>query len=91
VLAVSHREEWPEGSRLAAGGFRDMSRLAAGEPDMYAWVVRTNRDNILEVLDAITAELARIRRHIEADDPRLIELFEEARQVRERWARQHEG
>lgn len=88
VLAVSHREDWPEASRLAAGGFRDMSRLAAGEPDLYAWVVRTNRDNILEVLDGISAALARIRRHIEGDDPRLIELFEEAREVRERWAKQ---
>lgn len=90
VMAVSHREEWPDASRLTAGGFRDMSRLAAGEPEMYAWVVRTNRDNILEVLDAISAEVARIRRHIEADDHRLIELFEEAREVRERWAKQRQ-
>jgi len=90
VLAVSHRSDWGEASALAAGGFRDMSRLAAGDPDMYAWVVRTNRDNILEALDGISADLARIRRHIEADDPRLIELFEEAREVRERWARGHE-
>jgi prephenate dehydrogenase len=50
--------------------------------------VRTNRENIIEVLDAIGAELTRLRRHLEADDPRLIELFEEARAVRERWAKQ---
>ena len=87
VLAVTRRGDWPEASRLAAGGFRDMSRLAAGEPDLYAGVVRTNRLNLLEVLDSISAELARLRRHIEADDPRLIELFEEARSVRERWQR----
>ena len=87
VLALSGRKDWPEASRLAAGGFRDMSRLAAGEPDLYAGVVRTNRQNIVEMLDAVTAELARLRRHIEADDPRLIELLEEARTVRERWAK----
>ena len=87
VLAVTRRGDWPEASRLAAGGFRDMSRLAAGEPDLYAGVVRTNRLNLLEVLDSISAELSRLRRHIEADDPRLIELFEEARSVRERWQR----
>jgi prephenate dehydrogenase len=87
VLAVSRRSDWPEASRLAAGGFRDMSRLAGGDPDLYAGVVRTNRTNIVEMLDAVAAELARVRRHIEADDPRLIELFEEARAVRERWAR----
>src|SRR5262249_45473049 len=36
VLALSRRADWPEASRLAAGGFRDMSRLAAGDPDLYA-------------------------------------------------------
>ena len=89
VLAMSHGRDWTEASRLAAGGYRDMSRLAASEPDLYAGVVRTNRQNIVEALDTIGAELARLRRHIEADDPRLIELLEEARAVRERWARSH--
>lgn len=87
VLGVARGPGWPEASRLAAGGFRDMSRLAEGEPDMYAGVVRTNRQNLLDALDAISVELARMRRHIEADDPRLIELFEEARAVRQRWAK----
>jgi prephenate dehydrogenase len=89
VLALSRRPNWPEASRLAAGGFRDMSRLAAGDPELYAGVARTNRVNLLEQLDAISAELSRLRRHLEADDPRLVELFEEARAVRERWAKGH--
>ena len=29
---------------------------------------------------------AALRRHLEADDARLVELFEEAQAVRERWA-----
>jgi prephenate dehydrogenase len=88
VLALSRRPDWPEASKLAAGGFRDMSRLAAGDPDLYAGVARTNRAHLVEQLDAIAAELARLRRHLEADDARLVELFEEAHAVRERWARQ---
>jgi prephenate dehydrogenase len=87
VLALSRRKDWPEASRLAAGGFRDMSRLAGGDPDMYAAVARTNRENLLELLDGVSKELGRLYRHLESDDPRLIELFEEARDVRERWAR----
>lgn len=86
VLALSRRKDWPDASRLAAGGFRDMSRLAAGDPEMYAWLARTNRENLLELLDAVSKELGRLYRHLESDDPRLVELFEEARLVRDRWA-----
>lgn len=87
VLALSHRPDWPEASRLASSGFRDMSRLAAGDPELYAGVARTNRAQLVVQLDAISAELARLRRHLEEDDARLVELFEEAQAVRERWAK----
>lgn len=87
VLALSRRRDWPQAARLASSGYRDMSRLAAGDPELYAGVAKTNRENLVEMLDAVSAELARLRRHLEADDPRLIELFEEARAVRERWAK----
>jgi prephenate dehydrogenase len=85
VLSLSSRSDWPEASKLAASGFRDMSRLAAGDPELYAGISRTNRANLVEQLDAISATLARLRRHLQDDDPRLVELFEEARSVRERW------
>jgi prephenate dehydrogenase len=88
VLSVSRRSDWPEAAKIAAGGFRDMSRLAAGDPDLYVGVARTNRENLLEVLDGVSRELLRIYRHLEADDPRLVELLEEARDVRVRWAKQ---
>ncbi|HUZ86233.1 MAG TPA: prephenate dehydrogenase [Candidatus Baltobacterales bacterium] len=87
VLALSRRSDWPQAAQLASSGYRDMSRLAAGDPELYAGVAKTNRENLVEMLDAVTAELGRLRRHLEADDPRLIELFEEARAVRERWAK----
>ncbi len=87
VLALSGRADWPEASKVAASGFRDMSRLAAGDPAMSAGIARTNRDNLLQQLDAISGSLARLRRHLEADDPRLVELFEEARSVREPWSK----
>ena len=85
VLSLSGRPDWAEASKLAASGFRDMSRLAAGDPSLYAGIARTNRTHLLEQVDAVSAALARLRRHLDADDPRLVELFEEARSVRERW------
>jgi prephenate dehydrogenase len=89
VLALSHQSDWTEASKVAGSGFRDMSRLAAGDPELYAGIAETNRQNMVAMLDVISAELARLRRHLEADDPRLVELFEEARSVRERWAREN--
>src|SRR5207249_12014801 len=86
VLALARRDDWPEASRLAAGGFRDMSRLAEGDPDLYAGVARTNRQNLIQMLDAVSAELARLRRHLEAADPRLLALFDDAPDVRQRSA-----
>jgi prephenate dehydrogenase len=88
VLSLSGRPDWGEASRLAASGFRDMSRLAAGDPSLYAGIARTNRAQLMEQLDAISATLGKLRRHLEADDPRLIELFEDARAVRERWSKE---
>jgi prephenate dehydrogenase len=88
VLALSGRADWTDASQLAASGFRDMSRLAGGDPALYAGIARTNRHHMVEQLNAITAALDRLRRHLDADDPRLIELFEEARAVRERWAKE---
>ena len=87
VLALSGRADWPDAAKVASTGFRDMSRLAAGDPELSAGIARTNRDNVLELLDGISHSLSRLRRHLEADDGRLVELFEEARAVRERWAR----
>jgi prephenate dehydrogenase len=87
VLALSGRADWPDAAKVAATGFRDVSRLAGGDPELSAGIMRTNRDNLLEQLDEITRSLARLRRHLEADDGRLVELFEEARAVRERWAK----
>src|SRR5260370_866410 len=54
VLALSGRADWPEAAKVAASGFRDMSRLAAGDPAMSAGITRTNRDHLLEQLDAVS-------------------------------------
>jgi len=85
VLALAG-DDWPDMQRVAGSGFRDMSRLAAGDPELYAAIAGTNREDLAEALQAVEASLARLRRHVEAGDGRLVELFEEARRVRERWA-----
>lgn len=87
VLALAGDEAWPEMQRVAGTGFRDVSRLAGGDPDLYAAISSTNREAVAASLRSVEAALARLRRHLESGDGRLVELFEEARMARDRWAR----
>ena len=61
VQCLSKEEDWRELTTLAAGGFRDMSRLAAGSPTMYRDICVTNKEEILNWLDALALELNNIR------------------------------
>ena len=85
LLAVTNSPEWRSMRPLAASGFRDMTRLAGGNPEMYAAIAATNSENIVSWLAAIEASLAKIRRHLAAGDPRVAELFEDAHEARLRW------
>jgi prephenate dehydrogenase len=91
VLALAASPDWNRMAGLAASGYRDVSRLAGGDPDLYMGIVDSNRANVEEALDSVIASLTRIRRHLDAQDPRLVELFEEARAVRERWQRERDA
>jgi len=47
--------------QLAAGGFRDMTRIAAGDPQIWPDVCLENGDAILESLDDLTARIGHLR------------------------------
>jgi prephenate dehydrogenase len=61
VHVVAADPSWPAARRLAASGFRDMARLAGGDPAMYSAISRTNAAAMLAVLDRLEAELAELR------------------------------
>ncbi len=69
--------------RLAAGGFRDMTRIAAGDAAIWPDVCAENRSGILEVLDRLLGALAEVRRVVaEGDREVLLKLLERAREAR---------
>ncbi len=49
--------EWPAARALAATGWRDMTRLAAGDIEMGAGIAATNADLIRARLDELRAVL----------------------------------
>ncbi len=50
---------------LAAGGFRDMSRLAKSSPNMWRDIFKQNRENLLESIDVFKKELKYAQKLIE--------------------------
>lgn len=69
--------------RLAAGGFRDMTRVAAGHPGIWPDVVAENREAILSALDRLMGGLDRLRGIVAAGDRQgLLELLQRAREGR---------
>lgn len=57
-------EAWPELSVLAAGGFKDMTRLAGTDPDMAYDIAMTNRENIAHWIDRYVVALQELRRRL---------------------------
>jgi prephenate dehydrogenase len=83
VQCLGKEEDWNEMTTLAAGGFRDMSRLAAGSSTMYRDICATNKEEILNWLDAMALQLDSIRSLIARDDDALEPYFVQAKKIRE--------
>ncbi|HAP75270.1 MAG TPA: hypothetical protein DCR14_04240 [Acidimicrobiaceae bacterium] len=67
-LASTRAEEHAALLRLAAGGFRDMTRIASGQPNIWLDICAENRDAILSALDGLIDGLHAMRRVVDADD-----------------------
>ena len=66
--------------RLAAGGFRAMTRLSGRSAGIWPDICVENRDAIVEVLDRYLAELGRARDLVQAAERGpLLDFFEQAR------------
>jgi prephenate dehydrogenase len=69
--------------RLAAGGFRDMTRIAAGHPGIWPDICSENRDAIVEELDRLVESLTVVRRVVaEGARDELVAMLEQARTAR---------
>lgn len=85
TLATTKSGSWPEMARLAAGGFRDLSRLASGSPEMSRDICITNKGPVLHWVDKFLEELGEFRRLVSEDGQQLEQAFFQAREGRQRW------
>lgn len=87
-------DDWPAMALLAAGGYRDATRVAAGDPVMGRDMLLANREALLARLDAFIAAMATLRDLLAHDDAAAVEAaLREAQAARLAWeaARQTSG
>lgn len=74
----------PEWLPLSAGGFRDVTRIAGGSPDLWVPIFLANRAAVLAAADRFADRLAEFRRLVEAGDGAgLGRWLADAKQVRD--------
>jgi prephenate dehydrogenase len=74
----------PELSELTASGFRDTTRIAAGDPAIWTAIFAQNRTPVLEALERFTARLTEIREALRKEDfATVARLWTQAKKVRD--------
>lgn len=79
-------------ARFAAGGFRDLTRIAGSDPVMWRDIALANRQALLEMIDAFDQQLATVRQAVaDADGSALEAYFQEGRRLRRGLDEEGEG
>ena len=79
--AAEINEKLPRTFSLAAGGFRDTTRIASGDPTLWKDICFNNKDKLLELIAIFKKELALFEQYLEQND--LVSFEKELAQAKE--------
>jgi prephenate dehydrogenase len=86
VDTLSQQGESEEIFRYAAGGFRDFTRIASSDPQMWHDIFMANGDAIVDVLDVYMHDLNRIRQAVlDKNSEELKATFSRAKKSRDKF------
>ena len=94
LVNLVHDEDNADGimKLVAAGGFKDITRISSSSPDIWQQICLTNKENILTLLDHYMSSLETIRDEISrTEEKRIHEFFEKARAYRESFTNSNAG
>lgn len=78
--------------QIAAGGFKDITRIASSSPAMWEAICMSNTENIADLLDDYIVSLQEISSKVRAaEDGFTFKLFEESKEYRDSFATQSRG
>lgn len=86
VDTLSQQGESEEIFRYAAGGFRDFTRIASSDPQMWHDIFMANGQATVEVLDKYMKDLTRLREAVlRQDSDELMRTFRRAKKSRDKF------
>ena len=89
VGCTSKSANWEDIAQLASTGYRDLTRLASGDPVMHRDICITNAQPIVAWIDAYIRELYEFRRFLdpdgEPDAEQIKEVFDQLSVARAKW------
>lgn len=81
---ATYQNERHDISRLAAGGFRDITRIASSSPTMWRDILIHNREPLLRLFDQWMKEMDHVRQMIDSvDSEQIYDYFESAKTFRD--------
>jgi prephenate dehydrogenase len=85
VSLTTKNPSWLKMSKLAASGYRDLTRLASGNPQVNSHICLSNKEAIVNWTDKFSQELDRYRQLVDEGDERLEQALTEAKKARQEW------
>lgn len=72
---------------IAAGGFRDFTRIAQSSPEMWRDIFIANRASMLQEISTFRAQLDRAEQALRDEDAQWLErMLDEASKARQGWS-----
>ncbi|WP_096153784.1 prephenate dehydrogenase [Bacillus sp. FJAT-45066] len=82
--AEHYEQSFPYVNRLAAGGFRDITRIASSSPTMWKDILLQNKETLLSIMDNWIHHMANVKDSIQkGDETSLYTFFEVAKKYRD--------
>jgi prephenate dehydrogenase len=92
VHVTTQANSWREMSALAAGGYRDTTRLASGDVTMHRDIMMTNRDSLVRWIDVMVSELSDLKKVVQdGNQDAITNYLTTAKQARDEWLTQKPG
>jgi prephenate dehydrogenase len=89
VLATTKNQLWPQMSRLASSGYRDLTRLASGNPEVSAHICLSNQTAIASWVDIFVEELRKLQKLITDGSEDIERILTIANEARQKWLDKH--